>query len=88
MHTATLHNPMKAVQLNVEMYRSLGQIAADESLMTKALKYVQKLAAQKAQMDETEYIMSSPEMVRILEEGDREIENGGLQSTALEDLWK
>ena len=88
MQATTLHNPIKAVQLNVEMYRSLGQIADDENLMTKALKYIQKLAAQKAQMDETEYIMSSPEMVRILEEGDKEIEEGGIQSIALEDLWK
>ena len=88
MQTATMHSPMKTVHLNAEMYRSLGQIAEDESLMQKALKYVQKLAASKAKADETEYIMSSPRMVEILQEGDEEIASGKLHPIALDDLWK
>ena len=79
---------MTAVQLNAEMYRSLGLIAEDEELMGKALRYVRKLAAQKQQQDETEYIMSSPKMVEILREGDKEIAEGNFQPIALDDLWK
>lgn len=79
---------MTAVQLNAEMYRSLGLIAEDEGLMEKALRYVRKLAAQKQQQDETEYIMSSPKMVEILREGDKEIAEGNFQPIALDDLWK
>lgn len=79
---------MTAVQLNAEMYRSLGLIAEDEELMEKALRYVRKLAAQKQQQDETEYIMSSPKMVEILREGDKEIAEGNFQPIALDDLWK
>lgn len=71
-----------------DMYRYLGQIATDESLMEKAVKYVRKLAAKKTVMDETEYIMSSPKMVDILREGDEQIASGQYNSIALEDLWK
>ena len=88
MATMTMHNPMSTAQLNVAMYRYLGMIASDESLMQKAVKYVQKLADTKAKVDETEYIMSSPRMVKILKEGDKEIAQGNIQSVALEDLWK
>ena len=77
---------MTAIQLNAEMYRSLGMIAEDESLMEKALRYVRKLAVKKQQQDETEYIMSSPKMVEILREGDKEIAEGKYQSIALDDL--
>ena len=79
---------MSVTQLNVAMYRYLGMIAADESLMEKAVKYVQKLAASKEKADETEYIMSSPRMVEILNEGDKEIAQGNSQPVALDDLWK
>lgn len=88
MNTMTLDNHTSAAQLNVAMYRYLGQIAADESLMAKAVKYVQKLAATKEKKDETEYIMSSPRMVEILQEGDQEIAQGKGQKVELEDLWK
>ena len=79
---------MTTVQLNAEMYRSLGVIAEDEGLMEKALRYVRKLAAQKKQQDETDYIMSSPKMVEILQEGDKEIAEGKFQPISLDDLWK
>lgn len=88
MASVALHNPSSAVQLNVEMYRYLGMIASDEGLMTKAVKYVQKLAEKKSQIDETEYIMSSPRMVEILRQGDEEIAKGQGQKVAVEDLWK
>lgn len=87
MPTRVRHN-IPTTQLNVAMYHYLGQIAADENLMAKAVKYVQKLAAKKEQADETEYIMSSPRMVEIMREGDEEIARGQVQPIALEDLWK
>ena len=88
MATSVANNPMSTVQLNVAMYHYLEQIASDEGLMDKAVKYVKKLAVQKSRMDETEYIMSSPRMVEILREGDAEIASGHVQPIALDDLWK
>lgn len=88
MATAVANNSPSTIQLNVAMYRYLGQIASDEGLMQKAVKYVRKLAVQKTQMDETEYIMSSPRMAEILREGDEEIAKGHVQPIALDDLWK
>ena len=38
---------MTAIQLNAELYRAMGVIADDETLMTKVLKYVKRLAAKK-----------------------------------------
>ena len=37
--------------------------------------------------DETEYICSSPEMLEILKEGDKEIESGKGTPVKLENLW-
>lgn len=88
MQTRTAYNTNSTMQLNAAMYRYLGEIATDENLMAKAVKYVQRLAAKKEQADETEYIMSSPRMVEIMREGDEEIARGQVQPIALEDLWK
>ena len=79
---------MTALQLNAELFRELSIIAEDESLMKKAVKYLKKLTAQKQERDETEYIMSSPEMVRILREGDEEIAKGNFEPIAIDDIWK
>lgn len=38
---------MTAIQLNAELFRAMGEIADDETLMTKVVKYVKKLAATK-----------------------------------------
>ena len=38
---------MTALQLNAELYRAMGKIADDETLMAKVLKYVKRLAAKK-----------------------------------------
>ena len=38
---------MTTVELNVELFRAMGEIADDETLMTKVVKYVKKLAAAK-----------------------------------------
>lgn len=37
---------MNALQLNAELYRNLGIIAEDETMLTKVAKYVRKLAKQ------------------------------------------
>ncbi len=79
---------MTALELNAELFRELSIIAEDEGLMKKAVKYLKKLTAQKQTMDETEYIMSSPEMVKILREGDEEIAKGNFEPIAIDDLWK
>ena len=79
---------MTALQLNAELFRELSIIAEDEGLMKKALKALKKISAKKQAMDETEYIMSSPEMVKILREGDEEIAKGNFEHIAIDDLWK
>ena len=38
---------MTALQLNAELYRAMGVIADDETLMKKVLNYVKRLAAKK-----------------------------------------
>lgn len=79
---------MTALQLNAELFRELSIIAEDEGLMKKAVKYLKKLSAKKQAMDETEYIMSSPEMVRIIRQGEKDIEEGRGRVIKLEDIWK
>ena len=79
---------MTALQLNAELFRELSVIAEDEGLMKKALKALKKLSVQKKAMDETEYIMSSPAMVEILREGDKEIAEGNFHPVKIDDLWK
>ena len=79
---------MSTLQLNEELFRELSIIAEDEGLMKKTVKYLKKLTAQKQAMDETEYIMSSPAMVDILRQGQKDIEEGRGRVIKLEDLWK
>ncbi|MBQ9427102.1 MAG: hypothetical protein IJU36_05665 [Paludibacteraceae bacterium] len=38
---------MTALQLNAELYRAMSEIADDETLLTKLLKYAQSLVAKK-----------------------------------------
>ena len=38
---------MTALELNAELYRTMGEIANDETMLAKVLKYAKKLAAQK-----------------------------------------
>ena len=79
---------MTAMQLNTELFRELSIISEDEGLMKKAIKALKKISAQKKALDETEYIMSSPKMVEILKEGDKEIAEGNFEPIAIDDLWK
>ncbi len=79
---------MTKFEMNAELFRQLSIIAEDESLMKKALKALKRIAAQKEALDETEYIMSSPRMVEILREGEKEIAEGNFHPIDIEDLWK
>ena len=79
---------MTAIQLNAELYRAMGEIADDETLMAKVLKYVTKLAAKQQAMDETEELMASPAMAEIIRQGQEDIKNGRGEVVKVEDLWK
>ena len=79
---------MTSLQLNAELFRELSIIAEDEVLMKKALKAIKKISDKKQAMDETEYIMSSPEMVKIIRQGEKDIEEGRGRVIKLEDIWK
>lgn len=50
---------MTTSQITAELFRSLGDIADDDTLMAKVLKYVKKLASQRKQEDPT--LMSKEE---------------------------
>jgi hypothetical protein len=79
---------MTTMQLNAALFRELSIIAEDEGMMEKALRALRRITASKKSMDETEYIMSSPKMVEILREGEKEIAEGNFEPIAIEDLWK
>lgn len=38
---------MSTLELNAELYRAMGEIADDEVLLTKVLRYVKRLAAKR-----------------------------------------
>ena len=50
---------MATSQITAELFRSLGDIADDDTLMAKVLKYVKKLASQRKKEDPT--LMSKEE---------------------------
>ena len=55
---------MTALQLNAELFRAMGKIADDETLMKKVLKYVKRLAAKK----EDPTLMTKEEFFRRVDE--------------------
>lgn len=63
------------MQLNTQIYNSLGILSDDEGYLKKAANYLKRLAEKKRvseienkkrEMDETKYIMSSPKMLDII----------------------
>ena len=78
---------MTTTQLNAELFRELNIIVTDDGLMQKAIKALRRITAEKKAEDETNYIMSSPTMMEILEKGDEEIKKGDFENTKVEDLW-
>ena len=57
---------MTTLQLNAEFYRAMGEIADDETLMAKALKYIKKLAASQKKEDPT--LMTEEEFFQRVDE--------------------
>ncbi len=74
------------LQLNRELFSSLQIISEDEDLLKKAVKALKRIVKNKQEMDETEYIMSSPAMVEIIKQGEEEIKRGNFKAIAIEDL--
>ncbi len=64
---------MTAIQLNAELFRTMGEIADDQTLMAKLLKYAKKLAATK-KSDPT--LMTEEEFFAKLERGEEEYRQG------------
>ena len=64
---------MTALQLNAELYRNLGIIAEDETMMQKVAKYVRKLAKQ---MTDDPTCMSKEEFFAMLGRSERQIAEG------------
>jgi len=82
-----MEGKMTTTQLNAELFRELNIIVTDDGLMQKAIKALRRITAEKKTEDETNYIMSSPTMMEILEKGDEEIKKGDFETTKVEDLW-
>ena len=82
-----MESNMATTQLNAELFRELNIIVTDDGLMQKAIKALRRITAEKKAEDETNYIMSSPTMMEILEKGDEEIKKGNFETTKVEDLW-
>lgn len=64
---------MTALQLNAELYKNLGIIAEDETMMQKVVKYVRKLAKQ---MTDDPTCMSKEEYFAMLDRSERQIAEG------------
>ncbi len=64
---------MTTIELNAELFRTMGEIADDETLMTKLLKYAKKLAASK-KADQT--LMTEEEFFKRVDEAREEIRQG------------
>lgn len=82
---------MTVMQLNTQIYNSLGELSTNEDYLKKAANYLKKLVEKmhaSEEMDETQYIMSSPKMMEIIKEGDEAIKKGDIQTIKVEDLWK
>ncbi|MBQ7237664.1 MAG: hypothetical protein IJS20_02620 [Bacteroidales bacterium] len=63
---------MTAIQINSELFLTLGKIARDEALMKKLLKYAKKLAA----TQEDDSLMTKEEFLAKLERGEEEYRQG------------
>ena len=63
---------MTAIQLNAELFRAMSEIAEDEGLMVKLLKYAKKLAAKK----EDPTLMSKEDFFARVDEAREEIRQG------------
>ena len=80
---------MSTLELNAELYRVMAEIADNESLMTKLLKYAKKLATS-AKEDPT--LMTEEDFFAKLERAERQIAEGKgikmLPNESLDDLLR
>ena len=76
---------MTAVELNAQIWRDMGILADNESMMKRVAKFLRKLVAEK-QTDPTEF--SKEEFFSKLDRAEREIAEGkGTRFTNLEDMY-
>ncbi len=74
---------MTTLELNSELFYTMGQLASDEGLMKKLLAYAKKLVAKK--QDET--LMTKDEFFAKLDRAERQIARGeGMEMLPNEDL--
>lgn len=64
---------MTALQLNADIYRNLGVIAEDETMLEKVAKYVRKLARQ---MTEDSTCMSKEEFYARIDKAEQQYARG------------
>jgi hypothetical protein len=79
---------MTSINLNQELFRQLSLIAGDEKLMRKTIEAIKLIVKQENEQSTTEMILASPEMMKILREGDEQIARGDVTPIKLEELWK
>lgn len=79
---------MTSINLNQELFRQLSLIAGDEKLMRKTIEAIKLIVKQENEQSTTEMILASPEMMKILREGDEQITRGDVTPIKLEELWK
>ena len=63
---------MSTLRLNAELYRAMGEIADDEVLLNKVLRYVKKLAAKR----DDDSKMTREEFLAKIEKGEEEYRQG------------
>ena len=79
---------MTSINLNQELFRQLSLIAGDEKLMRKTIEAIKLIVKQENEQSTTEMILASPEMMKILREGDEQIARGDVTPIKLEELWQ
>ncbi len=76
---------MTAIELNAELFRAMSEIADDEALMAKLLKYAKKLAAKR----KNETLLSEEEFFTKVDEAKEQIRRGeGIKFTNREEMNK
>ena len=75
---------MTALQLNAELFRAMGKIADDETLMKKVLNYVKRLAAKK----EDPTLMTKEEFFAKVDKSKAQYERGEYTRINSEDELK
>ncbi|MBR4326141.1 MAG: hypothetical protein IKP73_11515 [Bacteroidales bacterium] len=66
---------MTALELNAEFFKVMSTIAEDESMMTKVLNYIKKLASSKSKSKDPT-LMTKEEFLAKLEKGEEEYRQG------------